>query len=190
MASVSESLTESLTSFRKEAKKKYNRLTGQEPEPDEEQGLLAELGEEVDETCKDCLPKLSRTERFYAVCWCLVIGFGCQALSIFFLGTHNIKGFAIAYSLGTVSSLASSFFLFGVTYQIKNMFKETRIIATTVMLAAIGLTLTAALYWKNIMLCIVFVCVQFLACVWYTLSFIPFARRMVTNCLSGMVGGF
>jgi hypothetical protein len=62
--------------------------------------------------------------------------------------------------------------------------QETRIFATIIMLAAIGLTLTSALYWKNTLLCIIFVAVQFCAVIWYTLSFIPFARSLLSRCLT------
>eukprot|EP00038_Savillea_parva_P003825 m.130767 g.130767 ORF g.130767 m.130767 type:complete len:186 (-) comp11291_c1_seq1:313-870(-) len=183
-----DSVKESLLSFQKEAKKKYNQFTGQEPEPEEDPGILGELSSDFDETCKSCMPKMTRTERLYAVCWCFVIGLGCQVLGLAMLGMHNIKGFAIAYSCGTTASLTSSLFLFGPAYQLRNMFKETRIFATLVMLSAIALTIVSAIVWKNVLLCIIFVCIQFLAGVWYTLSFIPYARRIVTSCLSGMIG--
>jgi hypothetical protein len=73
-------------------------------------------------------------------------------------------------------------FLFGPLYQIKRMFKQTRIIATLLMLSMIALTLVAALVWKKPMLCLLFVIIQFLCVVWYGLSYIPYARKIVCAC--------
>ncbi|XP_015748636.1 PREDICTED: vesicle transport protein SFT2A-like [Acropora digitifera] len=84
--------------------------------------------------------------------------------------------FAIFYSLGNVTALASTCFLMGPVKQLKNMFKEKRLIATIVMLVCLVLTLCAALWWKSNGLALVFCILQYLAMTWYCLSYIPFAR--------------
>jgi hypothetical protein len=43
--------------------------------------------------------------------------------SLFFISTHNLKGFGVSYSCGTCCSLSSSLFLFGPYYQLTHMFK-------------------------------------------------------------------
>eukprot|EP00039_Didymoeca_costata_P009363 m.123827 g.123827 ORF g.123827 m.123827 type:complete len:183 (-) comp14458_c0_seq3:2648-3196(-) len=166
--------------IKKGAKKQYARLSGA-PEPEEETSLLGE----VEQASKDCCGyfKLSRKERFYGFLTSLILGFGLSCLGVFLFSVHNIVGFAVCYSLGSVCSICSSLFLFGPWYQIKNMFKETRIVATLIMLAAVGMTLFSALYWKEALLCLLFVIVQFLAVTWYGLSYIPYARRLVGGCI-------
>lgn len=114
--------------------------------------------------------------------------------------------FAVCYSLGTVASLLryvralswlrspvqrlhmrltpaaapaprrSTLFLWGPWHQIKNMFKETRWLATLIMLAAIAMTLVSALVWHSVGLCILFAIIQFAAVFWYSISYIPYAR--------------
>ena len=76
----------------------------------------------------------------------------------------------------------------GPVKQIKNMFKEKRIIATIVMLVSLVLTLCAAFWWKKKMLALIFVVIQSLAMTWYCISYIPFARDAVKKCVGSCLG--
>lgn len=58
-----------------------------------------------------------------------------QGTIILFFG--NLTAFGLLYSIGTLTALASTLFLRGPVSQIKGMFKETRIIATVVLLVSI-----------------------------------------------------
>lgn len=144
----------------------------------EEQGIVAEISEAT---------TLSWSTRIkcFAVCFCCGVFFSILGT---FLLWKNLKLFAIFYSLGNVASLGSTFFLLGPFKQLKNMFKEKRLIATIVMLVALVLTLCAALWWKNNALAVLFCVIQYLAMAWYCLSYIPFARNAVkklfSSCLS------
>jgi len=53
------------------------------------------------------------------------------------------------------------------------------------MISSIALTLVAALVWKSVGLCVLFACMQFLACFWYCLSYIPYARKVAMSCMKG-----
>ena len=76
----------------------------------------------------------------------------------------------------------------GPVKQLKNMFKDKRLIATIVMLTALVLTLCAALWWNKKPLAVLFVIIQYFAMAWYCLSYIPFARDAVKKCIAGCLG--
>ena len=66
------------------------------------------------------------------------------------------------------------------------MFHEKRRIATSVYLLTLIVTLSIAYGYEGggkTVLVLLSVLTQFLALVWYTLSYIPFARDMVLGCM-------
>ena len=71
-------------------------------------------------------------------------------------------------------------------FQAKKMFEPTRLIATSIYFFMMSITLFLVFYPGNIPLRLLYVIIaiflQFVALVWYTLSFIPFAREIVTQC--------
>ena len=77
-------------------------------------------------------------------------------------------------------------FFAGPITQCKNMFHEKRRIATCVYLVTMIITLSIAFAYEGggkTVLVLLSVLVQFLALIWYTLSYIPFARDAVLGCL-------
>ncbi|XP_014677572.1 PREDICTED: vesicle transport protein SFT2A-like isoform X2 [Priapulus caudatus] len=96
--------------------------------------------------------------------------------------------FAVCYTIGNIIALSGTFFLMGPLSQLKKMFAMTRLIATIVMLVALVLTLMAALWWDNPGLTILFVIIQFVAMLWYSISYIPYARDAVKKCAEGCMG--
>lgn len=90
--------------------------------------------------------------------------------------------FVILYSLGNIVGIASTLFLVGPKNQMKMMFKSGRIIATSVYLSMIFLTLFFA--FKGLtLLALICSILQILALIWYGLSYIPYARTVVKKCL-------
>ena len=65
-------------------------------------------------------------------------------------------------------------------------FQESRWLTTLIMLAFVALTLVAAFVWQSAGLCFLFVFCQFLAWVWYCLSYIPFARCAHPHAMTGI----
>lgn len=63
------------------------------------------------------------------------------------------------------------------------MFKATRWLAALIFVLSMIATFLCAFLLKNPILCIVCVVVQMLALVWYSLSYIPFARSMAKSVL-------
>uniref|UniRef100_A0A3B3CXD8 Vesicle transport protein n=1 Tax=Oryzias melastigma TaxID=30732 RepID=A0A3B3CXD8_ORYME len=107
---------------------------------------------------------------------CFAGGILCSILGSALLFLPNgIKLFAVFYTIGNISALASTCFLMGPLKQLKRMFEKTRLIATIAML------------WHKKGLAIVFCILQFLAMTWYSISYIPFARDAVIKCFTTCV---
>ncbi|CAF1331504.1 unnamed protein product, partial [Didymodactylos carnosus] len=111
----------------------------------------------------------------FAICFGLGAIFGVVSV-IVFMTSGNLTVFAILYTFANIFALGSTIFLMGPLNQLKKMFAETRIIATIIFLIKIGI------------LVLLFVILQFLALMWYTLSYIPFARNAVKSCCQGCLG--
>ncbi|KXJ26097.1 vesicle transport protein SFT2A [Exaiptasia diaphana] len=130
---------------------------------------------------------LSWSTRIKGFIICFIVGVFCSVLGVIFLW-KDVRLFAVFYSIGNVVALASTCFLMGPCKQLKNMFKEKRLIATIIMLTCLVLTLCAALWWSNKGLALVFCILQYFAMTWYCLSYIPFARdavkKLCTSCLA------
>ncbi len=65
------------------------------------------------------------------------------------------------------------------------MFDQTRIVSTCVFLVSMIATLICAFYVDNVALIIILCFVQYFALIWYSLSYIPYARDVVTRVLFG-----
>ncbi|KNC46783.1 vesicle transporter SFT2A [Thecamonas trahens ATCC 50062] len=143
----------------------------------------------VDDMRESC--KLSYRERLYGFGIMFSVGCVLGIMSTFFvwdIPKGKPAAFAITYSLGSLCAIGSSAFLAGPWKQIKSMMKETRIIASSVYVVAIGFTLYFALGPNEPVLVLMCIIIQFLAGIWYCLSYIPYARRCVKSTLGGMVG--
>ncbi|KAJ0042764.1 hypothetical protein Pint_17710 [Pistacia integerrima] len=124
---------------------------------------------------------LSYTQRMYAFAACLVGGFACMFLSmIVFL--KPIK-FAILFTFGNVLAVGSTAFLIGPAQQLNMMFDSTRLYATAAYLGFVVIALISALWIHNKILTILAIICEICALIWYSLSYIPFARRMVSELM-------
>lgn len=143
----------------------------------------------------------------------MVLGFLISMGSTFRLVTlikGNPEPFATSYTIGNILGICSTCFLYGPWTQFKKMFAPTRfrfvlkievmiicltelmwynrMVSTAVYIFFLGLTLFLAFYPKPIVLrmlwLVLSILCQFLALVWYTLSFIPFARDILKKFCS------
>ena len=130
-------------------------------------------------------PSLTVKQRFWGFISCFCLGCLISFLSvggIFALGMNPVK-FAMLYSIGNLSSLGSTFFLIGPMRQLKRMFNKTRAVASIMFIGAlIGTIAMAIIYekgvkWQRLVL-LILVALQFCALFWYTLSYIPFGRKI------------
>jgi len=126
---------------------------------------------------------LSKTARLYGFIACVAIGFILSLLGSIVLILGQLVLFAVLYVLGTIVTLFGTGFLIGFLKQLKLMFKPVRIVASIIFIASIVLVLVGAFALGNGILCLVFVFVEFLAYIWYTLSYIPYARAAVTKAI-------
>lgn len=72
-------------------------------------------------------------------------------------------------------------FLVGPMEQIKAMVSLTRLASSLILLLCIILTLVSALHWRKAMLAILFCIGQFVAFLWYALSYVPYARTLIKH---------
>lgn len=131
--------------------------------------------EEDNEIC----PSLTLTQRIIGFVCALCVGFIFAIISWVAVFNQDWTLFGIGITLSNLCAIGGSMFIAGPKKQAKKMFEETRWIATTVYLVAMVLTLVMALAVKNGPVTILFCIIQYLAMIWYGLSFIPYARTAV-----------
>jgi len=146
---------------------------------DEEQGFAAQVNSAT---------TLSWSTRIQGFAICFVLGFVFSIIgSALIAFPKGLLLFALFYTIGNLTSMASTMFLMGPFRQVKKMFNETRILATIGVFLFMFLTLMSALWWKRALLAVIFCILQFLAFTWYSLSYIPYARDLVRKTITSCV---
>uniref|UniRef100_G3PS51 Vesicle transport protein n=1 Tax=Gasterosteus aculeatus aculeatus TaxID=481459 RepID=G3PS51_GASAC len=102
----------------------------------------------------------------FAVCFVLGIVSSILGSCMLWVPRVGLAVFAVLYSVGNLSALASTMFLIGPCRQLKTMFAKERALATVIMGVCLALTLCAAFWWKNNGLALLFCVLQFLAFAW------------------------
>jgi len=142
------------------------------------------LGTGQSEEEESCCPSLSWGTRVQGFFFTFGIGAILSAGGAINLYLGHVTTFALLYCLGTIVSICSSMFLRGPIAQIKSMVDPTRAVATGLMVLFTILTLIAGLVLRNAGITLIcFIC-QYTACIWYMLSYIPFARNAVIKCFN------
>ncbi|XP_073989151.1 vesicle transport protein SFT2B [Rhodnius prolixus] len=153
-------------------------LNGDDRDDDSSTGIIPNL----DAT------SLSWSTRITGFIVCFIIGIILSLFGSLSLFLHKgLSLFAIFYTTGNIVSLLSTCFLMGPVKQLKRMFAPTRVISTVLVIVMIGVTLFAAIYLKNAPLCLLFLILQWLAMVWYSLSYIPYARDAVKKTFESCI---
>ena len=143
---------------------------------------------------------------------CMILGWIISLLSTLLLTQFKEKPhkFAIVYTTGHIVSLAATglicylnvfshiihqkiclflivlAFLWGPRKQLKSMFAGIRIIATLSYLAFLILVLVLAFMKAQVSLIVLAIIGQFLAMVWYNLSYFPFGRTIAKKMASAL----
>ncbi|KAI3450952.1 hypothetical protein Pfo_007617 [Paulownia fortunei] len=158
-----------------QAFEKMKMLVGMEVEDEEQQ----QESSFIDDFNRNCT--LSTKQRLYGFAICLAAGITCTLLSmlVFF---HPIK-FGITFSFGNLLALGSTAFLIGPKRQVTMMLDPVRIYATSIYIASIIIALFCAVYVRNKLLTLLAIVLEFGALIWYSLSYIPFARSMVSKIM-------
>lgn len=154
---------------------KVKLMVGIQPEPT---SILDEFGE---------FATLSRKQRIIGFVICLFIGFIINLASAFLF--FKPVAFAVLFTIGNIVSLGSTMFLNSPSQQWKNMTDRTRLGSSIAYLFFMILTLVMALKVKSVAGTLVCCFLQWLALIWYGLSYIPFARQAIQKMLGSAVAG-
>ncbi|GJN21348.1 hypothetical protein PR202_gb08817 [Eleusine coracana subsp. coracana] len=124
-----------------------------------------------------CFANLSllRCLLFHFFMWLLF-----PSMFVFF---HPVK-FGVTFTLGNLMALGSTAFLIGPKRQLDMMLDSVRIYATALYIASIIIALFCALYVHSKLLTLLAIILEFGALVWYSLSYIPFARSVVSRVMT------
>ncbi|XBH78373.1 hypothetical protein VPH35_104649 [Triticum aestivum] len=135
-------------------------------------------------TCYLSDPRRLRSDlaRLYGFATCLAAGLTCTFLSmiVFF----NPVKFGVTFTLGNAMALGSTAFLIGPKRQFDMMLDPVRIYATAIYIASIIISLFCALLVHSKLLTLLAIVLEFGALIWYSLSYIPFARSVVSKLMA------
>ncbi|CDJ42351.1 hypothetical protein, conserved [Eimeria tenella] len=148
-------------------------------------GPLFADGTDVDDDDEDswcCCEPLNSTERILGWLTCFLGGLILSAVSMgafndMLLGKNN--KFAVTYTIGNIIGLAGTSFLVGPIQQFRNMADKSRLVTSCIFVGSLVATLLSSVYLKVGLVIVFFVCIQWLAYMWYSLSYIPYGQRAV-----------
>jgi len=143
---------------------------------DEEEAAQQSLLQQVQEATT-----LTRTQRFLGFLVCFAMGMLLSLMAPAFV-LRPVK-LATTLTLGNLLSISSMLFLVGPSRQCASMFEQQRWQSTAIYLASLVATLAAAFWLKSRLICLVCIVIQYLALVWYSLSYIPWAQAGVLRML-------
>ncbi|KAI8565036.1 hypothetical protein RHMOL_Rhmol03G0229700 [Rhododendron molle] len=89
--------------------------------------------------------------------------------------------FALLFTFGNMLAVGSTAFLIGPEQQMRMMLDPVRIFATAIYIGCVVLALICALWIHSKILTLIAIICEICALVWYSLSYIPFARRVVSD---------
>ncbi|GJT02211.1 vesicle transport protein SFT2B [Tanacetum coccineum] len=153
--------------------KQAQSLFSQEEQSDDDD-LQDNLLDETDNICN-----LSPSQRLYGFGACSLAGLFCMFLSMIVFAIP-IK-FAVLFTFGNVLAVGSTVFLMGASRQLQMMFDPVRIYATSIYIGSVVLALICAILIHSKLLTIFAILCEICALIWYSLSYIPFARAVVSR---------
>jgi len=147
-------------------------------------GVL-QSGSDEEDSLTSLFPQLTYKERLIGFACCYALGILISVSSFGSFGellAGDPTRFAILYSLGNTTSLCSTLFLVGFKRQLANMTKDHRRVSAAVYVSCmIATPLVAYSVPDMTTIILLLVLVQWMAFTWYSLSYIPFGRSIVTN---------
>lgn len=102
------------------------------------------------------------------------------------LSTGYMWKYSVLTTLGQVLSCLSTVLLMGPQKQLESMFDPVRRDATYLYLASMILTIFVAFSTQSAVLCALCGIAQYVALIWYSLSFIPYGREMAKSCFGSV----
>lgn len=99
------------------------------------------------------------------------------------MSPNNIRLFIGLYVVGNVVSLMSTGFLCGPKKQCIKMWDATRRFSTAFYLSMLIIVFAVAVSKQNVFLVLFLLIVEMIAGAWYSLSYIPYGRKMALTCM-------
>ena len=133
-----------------------------------------------------CLPAMDYSMRIMGFLFCMGCGLllSLTSMSSF---TGVLLGhpgpFAFKYTLGNILSICSYCFLVGPARQCAGMFAPARRFATLCYFGSLAATLLSIFYLRSFVVTLAAVAIQFVAMVYYALSYIPYGHSMCSRAL-------
>ncbi|XP_075660704.1 uncharacterized protein LOC142630577 isoform X1 [Castanea sativa] len=175
-----------------QALEKMKMIVGMEVDEEQQEEESSSSFAFMDDFNRNCT--LSTKQRLYGFAICFAAGLACTLLSM--LVFFNPIKFGMTFTMGNLLSLGSvlrmlswtrlfgsTAFLIGPKRQVTMMLDPVRIYATALYLASMIIALFCALYVHNKLLTLLAIILEFGALIWYSLSYIPFARSMVSKVM-------
>ena len=137
-------------------------------------------------------PDLDWKTRVIGFILSFVIGIFMMMSSISQLLTLALGGqkwFAIWYTCGNIVCLSSTFFLMGPKKQCDNMMKPQRKMTSLVLFLSMGACLIMAFSDISKLIILLAIAIQFMALLWYVLSYIPGAQKCCAGCIKSTISG-
>ncbi|KAK6238347.1 hypothetical protein QUC31_003816 [Theobroma cacao] len=179
---------------------KMKMLVGMEGDDDQQQPALEEGNSFsfMDDFNRQCT--LTTKQRFYGFAICLVAGLTCTLLDVKSLAKlQRAHVLLLDHEVHLVKKIQRKLldggdwvrkkkhdltaFLIGPKRQVSMMLDPVRIYATAIYLASMIIALFCAFYVHNKLLTLLAIILEFGALIWYSLSYIPFARSMVSKIM-------
>mmetsp|Transcript_29565 Transcript_29565/g.51915 ORF Transcript_29565/g.51915 Transcript_29565/m.51915 type:complete len:208 (-) Transcript_29565:203-826(-) len=142
---------------------------------------------EFQETLEGCCPALTWQQRLWGFGICMAFGMMLSYMSGFYIARPG--KFAVLYTMGNLFALGSTTFLMGPLAQIKRMFHPDRAGASVMYLGIMLLTVVVAKKTGKVAFVIPLIFLQWIALIWYSLSYIPFGRRILKSIVSFCCSG-
>ncbi|XP_078428226.1 uncharacterized protein LOC144700651 isoform X2 [Wolffia australiana] len=107
--------------------------------------------------------------------------FACCLASLSLIVFVKPIKFGILFTFGNFLAIISTVFLIGPCAQLRLMGDPVRIYATAIYFGSFFFALICAFMIRSKMLTLLSIVAEICALLWYSLSYVPFARRMVSN---------
>jgi len=137
--------------------------------------------------CASMCPKLTYQQRIIGFFACAGCGWVLSLVGTLVLvggpTPTNIRTFACLYVFGNVIALSATGFLLGPKSQCTKMWAPTRRYTTAFYLIMLIVVFVVAVLKQNVILVLFLLFIEVLAAVWYSISYIPFGRKV---CLAFM----
>ena len=135
-------------------------------------------------------PDLDIKTRIIGFILSFIIGVFMMISSISQLTTLALGGqrwFAFWYTSGNCVCLSSTFFLMGPKKQCENMMKPQRKCTSLILFSSMITCLIMAFAGVSKLIVLVAIAIQFMALIWYVLSYVPGGQRMCSGCIKSTI---